>query len=99
MKAGTSCPECGCPDIKKLFSGRYRCSNCRHSWKPPIAPGTKCGNCGELEGVEMEPSRTCYPWNGEGKSPNADLALCRECAVDHHDHWDEMWADYYHGLL
>lgn len=31
--------------------------------------------------------------------PNAPIPLCRGCAKDHHDYWDERWAEYYAGLL
>jgi hypothetical protein len=31
--------------------------------------------------------------------PNAPLALCRDCAAEHHEHWDGMWSDYYSGLI
>jgi len=53
-------------------------------------------------GVEMESSRTMYPWDGpedDPDNPNRPIALCRECAKDHHQHWDAMWAEYRAGLL
>jgi hypothetical protein len=31
--------------------------------------------------------------------PNAPIPLCRDCAEMHHTYWDEMWSDYYNGLL
>jgi DNA-directed RNA polymerase subunit RPC12/RpoP len=59
-----------------------------------------CQYCGRrVPGVERECSRTRYPWNGEGKDPNRDVYLCRDCAKDHHEHWDDRWADYYSGLM
>lgn len=30
---------------------------------------------------------------------NHSPLLCRECAVEYHAHWDEMWATYYGSLL
>ena len=61
--------------------------------------GRLCACCGAVEGVRPEPSRTQYPWDGLGADPNADVALCRECAVDHHRHWGEQWSAYYHDRL
>lgn len=55
--------------------------------------------CQRTEGVELEPSRTAYHWDGKGVDPNAPIWLCRECAKEHHEHWDGMWADYYSGLM
>ena len=63
------------------------------------APGTACLCCGIVDGVFLESSRTAYHWDGVGQNPNADIPLCRDCAVDHHEHWDFMWAEYYAGLL
>jgi hypothetical protein len=36
---------------------------------------------------------------GQPPDPNADLFLCRDCAADHHANWDEVWREYYAGLL
>jgi hypothetical protein len=30
---------------------------------------------------------------------NAPSLLCRDCAVEHHAYWDDMWADYYNGRM
>jgi hypothetical protein len=56
-----------------------------------------CERCGTLEGVSLEDSRTYYDWNGEGEDPNRPIRLCRQCAAEHHDYWDAMWAE--SGLL
>lgn len=52
------------------------------------------------ETVKLESSRTQYhtdlPWD-HPDNPNADIPLCRECAKDHHAHWDDMWNEYYAG--
>ena len=53
--------------------------------------GTRCECCGLFEGVETESSRTMYSWDGQGEDPNRPLRLCRSCAAEHHEHWDEMW--------
>lgn len=61
-----------------------------------------CEYCKTTEGVQWESSRTMYHYEpptiwerllGTWKSPNADVALCRDCAFDHHCHWDEQWAE------
>ena len=43
-----------------------------------------CEHCGGKEGVEAEPARTRYFWDGWGENPNRDHYLCRICAEDHH---------------
>lgn len=58
-----------------------------------------CARCGATEGVEFEDSRTCYPRHEDGTDPNAPVPLCRSCAKDHHDYWDERWDEYRSGLL
>ena len=50
-------------------------------------------------GLSYEESRTMYHWNGEGKDPNAHLLLCSECAILHHEFWDDMWDQYNAGRL
>jgi hypothetical protein len=37
----------------------------------------------------------CPHWPKE--DPNAPVLLCRPCALDHHEYWDGMWADYRAG--
>jgi len=62
----------------------------------------RCLRCDTTEGVKMESSRTQYPFKGkvdDPENPNRDVPLCRVCAKEHHDHWDERWADYRAGLL
>lgn len=54
------------------------------------------------DGVELESSRTMYPFDGEAGSPsdpNRPIALCRNHAAEHHAHWDEMWAEVRAGWL
>lgn len=50
-------------------------------------------------GVAREGSRTMYYWNGQGRNPNRDVFLCRSCAADHHEYWDDRWSEYYGGLM
>jgi hypothetical protein len=65
----------------------------------PSFPPTLCEHCGSVEGVEWEESRTQYEWDGKGENPNRCRALCYECAKEHHAHWDDMWKEYYGGVL
>lgn len=61
----------------------------------------KCLRCGSQESVEMESSRTMYPFEGKEGSPedpNRDIPLCRPCAKQHHEEWDDRWADYYSSV-
>ncbi len=61
-----------------------------------------CLRCGSTVGVNLESSRTQYNFEGElgsPEDPNRPVPLCRTCAEDHHAYWDEMWAEYYGGLL
>lgn len=61
----------------------------------PVA--AQCSRCEAVEGVCLESSRTAYHWDGvTGLNPNAPVLLCRPCAEDHHEHWDEMWS-HVHG--
>lgn len=51
-----------------------------------------CEDCDNWLGIRWEDSRTNYHWDGEGEDPNRPRRLCRPCAAEHHEHWDEMWA-------
>lgn len=62
----------------------------------------KCEYCGHAEDVRPEDSRTFYhdpvtrysrlleedPLDPE--DPNRAIWLCRECAAQYHEYWDEM---------
>lgn len=68
----------------------------------PKESKTACLCCYGTEGVEMESSRTQYHFKGEiggPDDPNRPIPLCRECAEEHHQHWNDMWAEYHNGLL
>ena len=45
------------------------------------------------------PKMTKYPWDGKGKDPNSDVALCPECAEEHVAQMTDQWSEYYSGLL
>lgn len=61
----------------------------------------RCEGCGAAAGIEWESARTMY----SAATPlleafrNRDRLLCRVCAADHHEYWDEMWASYRSGLM
>jgi hypothetical protein len=66
---------------------------------PPIR--LECCNCGATDGVETESSRTMYVYNGEPgdpDDPNRDRPYCRACAKQHHEYWNDLWAEYNHSL-
>lgn len=55
--------------------------------------GTKrCERCATTDGVELESGRTAYHHEPGTEDPNRPWLLCRPCAVEHHAHWDDMWA-------
>lgn len=49
-----------------------------------------CDACGSIVGVKLEPCRTAYA----DESQNVDYWFCRDCAIEYHTHWDEMWENY-----
>jgi hypothetical protein len=64
--------------------------------------GFTCIACNTTEGVRLEPSRTQYDTSyprtrferildPEPENPNIDIPLCRSCAEDHHEYWNQMW--------
>lgn len=58
-----------------------------------------CARCDTTENVSLENSRTCHVAREEEPNPNAPIPLCPSCAKEHHEYWDEMWADYYRGRI
>lgn len=59
-----------------------------------------CECCDRVaEDVEERPAMTAYFWDGEGEDPNRPVSLCPPCWEEHKAHWEEMWANYYSGLL
>lgn len=69
-------------------------------WKAPVLalPPPTCEHCESIVDVQLEDSRTLYTLadgSGIDTIANRDLSLCRGCAVEHHDHWNAMWQEYY----
>jgi hypothetical protein len=69
-----------------------------------------CLRCGSTEDVQLECSRTCYDTSRvrtryerimvpETPEPNAPIPLCRPCAKEHHEYWDDVWTEYYSGVI
>jgi len=54
----------------------------------------KCEYCGN-PGATKRKCRTMYA----DDTKNVDPVLCDECATGYNEYWDEMWAEYYSGLL
>jgi hypothetical protein len=81
--------------LRKLFSDHW---DAIFVWR--VFPW--CEHCKSICHLKLEGSRTLYNFDGnwcDPKNPNRPLFLCRRCAEDHHNHWDEMWSDYHSGLL
>ena len=39
-----------------------------------------------------------YYLDPEDAYANCPIAYCRECALEHHAYWNEMWDEYYAGM-
>jgi len=62
----------------------------------------RCEICGTIKNLKLEGSRTMYCFEGDWddlKNPNRPKLLCSCCAEEHHDYWNDMWSEYYNGLL
>lgn len=79
---------------KEAFDHRLRAFRIYRLWP-------KCECCGRLCGLRLEEGRTLYPYKGNSvkDDPNRKQLLCRQCAVLHHEYWDDMWQDYYNGRM
>lgn len=67
--------------------------------KPKCEMCTYFGHERSASDIKLEASRTAYPWDGKGEDPNRSTWLCRECASEHHAHWDDMWRQANDGRL
>ncbi len=61
---------------------------CRTAYHVPDCGHEDCAQYSELK-------EACY----RSRDPNKTAWLCRDCAVEYHANWDEMWNTYYSGLL
>lgn len=63
---------------------------------PPNQPFVGvCEHCKEEKEVRVGPVRTAYADDKQNVAP----VLCAECMEAYNQHWDEMWEEYYGGLL
>lgn len=91
----------------------YHCGGCEDCIfgippKKDFPPGS-CEHCGDITGVSLVRSLTCYPrqepnrWQRmvelETPDPNPDLMLCRDCADEYDAYWSERWQEYYNSLM
>ncbi len=71
-----------------------------------------CYGCGSHSEVTLQDARTAYEKPRLTAlerleydaleplpDPNATIPLCPDCAEEHHQHWDDMWAEYYASRL
>lgn len=62
--------------------------------------GPRCeGPCERRCELHVVSSQTRYVWDGVGVDPNRSLNLCEECAVDYTEYMNDMWRDYWSGVL
>lgn len=64
--------------------------------------GVLCESCGADGGehiIRWEDGRTMYVPTLEDPFPNKPVALCQPCADEHHEHWDDMFAEANAGRL
>lgn len=60
-----------------------------------LLPTPSCEHCESNAGTALPTSsRTQREWHGEDFNPNHPVHLCPDCTVEHHQYWDDMWADY-----
>lgn len=53
-----------------------------------------CEQCRDVnETVALRECRTAYADDKLNRTPR----LCEPCALEYHDYWDSLWADYYNG--
>lgn len=91
--------KCDCGATKHGWTHSSWCSSFSNNFQIHKCEGHALGCTVSGASVYLESSRTHYIWDGTGEDPNRDLYLCRDCAKFHHEYWDEMWAEYYSGLL
>jgi len=61
-----------------------------------------CGHCRKLGVFKYHFSRTAYYFKGKRNSkedPNRASFLCAQCRDEDIQYWDDMWAEYWNGVL
>jgi hypothetical protein len=93
-------------DAQQMFERRAKEAEIRNKKLAKIEDYGYCEGmfheCRSKKNVEWIPASTCYRWDKEKdpeENPNRDIFLCPVCAKEYTSHWDEMWSEYYHGLL
>lgn len=83
--------------LQQMVQCRFRDHwNAIFVWK--VCP--RCEYCKSWTGLQLESSHTMYNFDGEWfdpKNPNRPVFLCRCCAEQHEEFWDEQWRDYYNS--
>jgi len=64
-----------------------------------VDAGCKCLHCGSNSDVSLVCSKTSYYWEGIGDDPNANILLCKFCAIGYNEYWNEMWDFYYSNKI
>lgn len=63
-------------------------------------PTLTCESCERTDNtVTPVDAMTAYHWDGKGEDPNRDKHLCSDCKEEHVSYWEDMWKEYYSGLL
>lgn len=81
-----NCEQCG---RAGGVGGEVAMEDSRTAYPHEPCQHTDCLECLELRAA-------CF---ASTPNPNAPIALCRECAAEHHAQWDAQWAEYHAGLL
>lgn len=92
-----TCYYCGAPARARTPETMGACimTACLACDPPYVKPDT-CEMChrNDVE-ISLEGSRTSY----DDARRNRGSWLCAECAEQYHREWDDVWAEYYSGLL
>lgn len=100
----SSCQRCGDPSVGLL--GRFFDWLCGlHTHKCPgaceyYASDNHMGPCDGR--VRVRHAMTAYHFEGKRNSlddPNRDFVACEAHWQDYHQHWSDMWAEYYNSRL
>lgn len=56
-------------------------------------------NIGKCEGECQRPNMARSEQGPRAYTESGPIMLCSCCAESYHSYWDDMWSDYYRGLL